>query len=49
MTMGEVLRRTAARMPEKTALVMDDQSLTYGQRNQRVNRLAHALLELGRC
>jgi acyl-CoA synthetase (AMP-forming)/AMP-acid ligase II len=42
-----VLRRTAARMPDKTALVLDDQSLTYGQFNRRVNRLAHALLELG--
>ncbi|MFH1034162.1 MAG: long-chain-fatty-acid--CoA ligase [Pseudomonadota bacterium] len=47
MTMGEVLRRTAARMPDKTALVLDDQSLTYAEFNRRVNRLAHALLELG--
>ena len=47
MTMGEVLRRTAARMPDKTALVMDEKSLTYAQLNNRVNRLAHALLGLG--
>ncbi|MBI5521149.1 MAG: long-chain-fatty-acid--CoA ligase [Desulfarculus sp.] len=46
MTMGEVLRRSAARVPHKTALVMGDKSLTYDQLNRRVNRLAHALLGL---
>jgi len=46
MTMGDVLRRTAGRVPDKTALILDDASLTYDQLNRRVNRLAHALQEL---
>ena len=47
MTMGEVLRRTATRLPDKTAFILEDQSVTYSQFNRRVNRLAHALLGLG--
>ena len=47
MTMGDILRRTAGRVPEKTALILDEQSLTFDQLNRRVNRLAHALLGLG--
>ena len=46
MTMGDVLRRTAARVPDKTALIMGEDSLTYRQLNRRVNRLANALLGL---
>jgi long-chain acyl-CoA synthetase len=46
MTMGDILRRTAGRVPDKTALILDDTSLTYDQLNRRVNRLAHALVEL---
>ncbi len=46
MTMGEILRRTAYRVPDKTALIMDEKSLTYDQLNRRVNRLAHALLDM---
>jgi acyl-CoA synthetase (AMP-forming)/AMP-acid ligase II len=45
--MGEILRRTASRLPNKPALVMGEQSLTYDQFNRRVNRLASALLEMG--
>jgi acyl-CoA synthetase (AMP-forming)/AMP-acid ligase II len=44
MTMGDILRRTAGRTPDKTALILEEQSLTYDQLNRRVNRLAHALL-----
>ncbi|MFH1061079.1 MAG: long-chain-fatty-acid--CoA ligase [Pseudomonadota bacterium] len=47
MTMGDILRRTAGRTPDKTALIMEQSSLTYGQLNRRVNRLAHALLAQG--
>ncbi|MFZ5587281.1 MAG: long-chain-fatty-acid--CoA ligase [Thermodesulfobacteriota bacterium] len=46
MTMGDILRRTAGRTPDKTALILEEQSLTYGQLNRRVNRLAHALLAM---
>ncbi len=47
MNMGEILRRTASRVPDKPALVMGERSVTYDQFNRRVNRLAHGLLEMG--
>ncbi|MCY7319224.1 MAG: amino acid adenylation domain-containing protein, partial [Ramlibacter sp.] len=37
----------AARTPEATALVVAGQSCSYGELNQRANRLAHFLLGLG--
>jgi len=46
MAMKDMLRMTAARVPDKTALIMDDKALTYGQLNGRVNQLAHAMLEM---
>ena len=47
MIVGEMLRMTAMRLPEKTALVMDEDSLTYGELNRRVNRLAHGFIDMG--
>lgn len=41
-----MLRMTAHRMPDKTALIMEEKTLTYDQLNCRVNRLAHAMLDL---
>jgi amino acid adenylation domain-containing protein len=35
------------RTPEATAVVINGQSLTYTELNERVNRLAHHLIELG--
>ncbi|WXK34527.1 non-ribosomal peptide synthase/polyketide synthase (plasmid) [Mycetohabitans rhizoxinica] len=35
------------RTPEVTALVYEDQTLSYAQLNARANRLAHQLIELG--
>jgi acyl-CoA synthetase (AMP-forming)/AMP-acid ligase II len=32
-------------MPDKTALIMGEKSLTYHQLNRRVNRLSHAMLD----
>jgi len=47
VNMGEVLRRTASRVPHKPALVMGERSVTYDQFNRRVNRLADSFLKLG--
>ena len=47
MNVGEMLRMTAVRLPDKTALIMDDDSLTYGELNRRVNRLAHGMMAMG--
>lgn len=47
MRMGDVLRRTASRVPDKPALIMGEESLSYGELNRRVNQLANALLAQG--
>jgi acyl-CoA synthetase (AMP-forming)/AMP-acid ligase II len=46
MAMKDMLRMTAHRMPDKTALMMGEKSLTYAELNRRVSRLAHAMLGL---
>ncbi|BBO81208.1 acyl-CoA synthetase [Desulfosarcina ovata subsp. sediminis] len=46
MAMKDVLRLSAARVPNKTALILDEKSLTYAQLNQRVNQLASAMLKM---
>ncbi|MEJ2075381.1 MAG: amino acid adenylation domain-containing protein [Reinekea sp.] len=43
----ERFEQQAARHPERTALVFEDQSLNYAELNIRANRLAHYLRELG--
>ena len=47
MSIGNILRRSAANCPNKTALVFQDQRITYADMNQRVNRVANRLLKMG--
>jgi acyl-CoA synthetase (AMP-forming)/AMP-acid ligase II len=47
MALGEILARNARQYPDKTALVFDGRSLTFGELNSRVNRLAGALARRG--
>ncbi|NIO06622.1 MAG: AMP-binding protein, partial [Deltaproteobacteria bacterium] len=47
MVMGDALRRNAYKYPLKTALKDTRGEVTYGELNQRVNRLAHGLLRKG--
>jgi fatty-acyl-CoA synthase len=44
---GDIARLNAKRYPDKKALIMDNDYLTFGQLNQQVNQLAHGLLSLG--
>lgn len=44
---GDIVRLNAKRYPEKKALIMGDESLTYGHLNRQSNQLAHGLLSLG--
>lgn len=44
---GDVIRLNAKRHPDKTCLIMDERSMTYGQLNGEVNRLSRGLAGLG--
>ena len=46
-TLGDVSRRNAAIFGDKVALVFEDTRVTYRQMDERVNRLANALMGLG--
>ncbi|MDE1165520.1 MAG: amino acid adenylation domain-containing protein [Pseudomonas sp.] len=43
----QMIEQQAQRQPEATALVLDDQCMSYGELNRRANRLAHRLRESG--
>jgi acyl-CoA synthetase (AMP-forming)/AMP-acid ligase II len=47
MGVGDVIRRSALKFPNKTALIFEGRRTTYGELNRRVNRAAHGLLRLG--
>ena len=46
-TMGDLLRRSAARHPDRTAIVDGDLRRTYRELDDAVNRAANALAERG--
>lgn len=47
MLTGDMLRRSAERLPDKAAIVWGQTSLNYRELNEQANRFAHALLGLG--
>ena len=47
LVIGDALRATARKFPNKTAFVFKDKRLTYRQFDERVNRLANGLLAKG--
>lgn len=47
MILGDILRRNAKLYPSKIGLKFEDSSYTYFEFNERVNRLANGLLDLG--
>lgn len=47
MPVGDMIRRSAGRFPDKTALIFREKRITYGELNRRVNALANRLLEMG--
>jgi fatty-acyl-CoA synthase len=44
---GDLLRLNAKRYPLKKAVVIEDEFVTYGQLNDKVNQLAHGLVAIG--
>ncbi len=47
MTIGDLPVRNAHKFPDKTAVVSPDVTLTFRALNDRINRLANALLKMG--
>jgi fatty-acyl-CoA synthase len=47
LLLGEIIARNARKFPEKEAVIHGDTRLTYRQFNGRINRLAHALMDIG--
>ncbi|WP_051237180.1 Pls/PosA family non-ribosomal peptide synthetase [Ottowia thiooxydans] len=45
--LADIFEETAARVPEKTALIYGDRHLTYGELDRAANRVAHRLIEAG--
>jgi len=46
-TLGYLLKRSAIKFPQKTAIVSGESRITYGELNRRTNRLANALQKAG--
>jgi fatty-acyl-CoA synthase len=46
-SIGDMLRLTALKHPDRTALLFESGRIAYGELNRRVNRLANALADLG--
>ena len=46
-TVHDLVATRAAERPEATAVVAGDQQISYGQLDQRANRLAHHLRAMG--
>jgi fatty-acyl-CoA synthase len=47
LTMGSVVRRSAAQYANRTAVIYEGRTYTYAEYNRRVNRAAHMLSGLG--
>jgi len=47
MAVGDMIRRSAERFPEKTALTFQNKRITYSDLDQRVNAFANRLLDMG--
>ena len=46
-TLASLFEAQAAKTPDKTALVFNEETITYKQLDEKTNQLAHYLLELG--
>jgi len=47
MNIGTIFTRHAKYRPDRTALIFQDQRITYSQHNESINRLANAMLQMG--
>src|SRR5215469_14434420 len=47
MDLGQMLAQTAARNPDKPAIIFNDQTTTYAEFDRRANQVANALIARG--
>jgi len=47
MTLGESVQKGSLQYPDKTAIIIEEQSWTYGQFDEITDRLAALLIQLG--
>ncbi len=47
MNIREMLEKTASGVPQKTAVVLGSQRVSYGELDEASNRVANALIDLG--
>lgn len=47
VSVNRLFEEMARRYPDRTAVIANEESLTYDELNRQANRMAHALLELG--
>lgn len=47
MTLVKMLERNSLEFPSKTAIIFQDKRISYGELNERVNKLARGLIEIG--
>jgi long-chain acyl-CoA synthetase len=46
LLIGDIISKTANQKKDKTAAVLDDQKITYGELEKESNKLAHGLIDL---
>lgn len=47
VSIGDIIRRSAAKYPTKTAIISGEKRISYKEFNEECNRFAHYLLDLG--
>lgn len=47
MLLGDLVRRNSKLFPDRSAFIFEGKRITWSQADERINRLAHALLDLG--
>src|SRR6185312_5413959 len=47
MDLGQMLAQTAAKNPDKTAIIFHDQRTSYREFDERANQVANGLMQLG--
>ena len=47
LLLGDVIARNARKFPDKTALIWEKGSMSYGEFNERINAFSHSLKQMG--